>query len=404
LSAAARPHYGGTLRVEFHSAVSSLDPNEPARDSEEYIAKSRLIPAVFETLVRINDRGEVEPWLATSWAHEPSRRRWVFTARPGVLLQNGMPWNPPGGAVVVPDDKPIEQTLRTLAQPNSAIAVRGTDGSLYGTGPFRVVKWSPTEATLAAHENYWGGRPYLDAIELQFGRAVRDQTLDLETGKAEAVEAAFTDLRRLAQKGLRTSMAAKPAITLALVFDNPRISPSLREALGLAIDRGAIQSVLLQGGGESTGALLPRWLSGYSFVFPKTRDVVKAKLQAASSGTLGFAFDRQDSVLRPIAERIAVNGNEAGITLRASSGPPDVSLVRLPVTANDEWAALEGMAQALKIPLPSGLSPYEGEKALLENARVIPLFHLQESWAWSAQVRNWTGSWADIWIDSGEKQ
>jgi ABC-type transport system substrate-binding protein len=390
--------------VEFHATVPNLDPAEPPRDTEEFIAKSKLIPAVFETLVRINDRGEVEPWLATSWTHEPARKRWVFTARTGVMLHNGMPWSPPGGVVTVPDDKSIEQILRTLAQASSAITVRGSDGALAGTGPFRVVKWSPSEATLAAHETYWAGRPYLDAVALQFGRAARDQTLDLETGKAEVVEAPFTDLKRLTQKGMRTTANAKAAVTLALVFDNPRISASLREALGLAIDRPTIQKILLQGGGESTGALLPRWLSGYSFVFPKMRDVQKAKQRAASSGPLAFSYDRQDSVLRPVAERIAVDASEAGITLRTATGPVDLTLVRLPVTASDEWAALEGMAQALKTPLPSAASPYEAEKALLENARVIPLFHLPESWAWNAQVRNWTGGWADVWIDTTEKQ
>ncbi len=218
------------------------------------------------------------------------------------------------------------------------------------------------------------------------------------------VEAALTDLKRLAQKGLRTTAAAKPVITLALVFDNPRISPSLREALALSIDRATIQRVLLQGAGESTAALLPRWLSGYSFVFSKARDVAKAKQLAASSGPLAFAYDRQDTVLRPIAERIAVNASEAGLTLRAASSAPDVSLVRLPVTANDELAALEGFGQVLKTPVPAALSLYEAERALIDNARVIPLFHLPENWAWSAQVRNWTPAWADIWIDTTEKQ
>ncbi len=179
LVAATRPHYGGTLRVALHSTIATLDPMEPARDSEEFIAKNRLIPAVFETLVRLNEKGEVEPWLATAWTHEPGRKRWIFTARTGVMLHNGMPWSPAGGIVAVPDDKPIDQILRTLAQPASAIVLRGVDGGLVGTGPFRVTQWSASEAILAAHDNYWAGRPYLDTIELQFGRAVRDQTLDL---------------------------------------------------------------------------------------------------------------------------------------------------------------------------------------------------------------------------------
>jgi MarR-like DNA-binding transcriptional regulator SgrR of sgrS sRNA len=401
--AASRPHYGGTLRVELHASLANLDPAEAPRDAEELAARARLIPAVFETLVRLNERGVPEPWLATQWMHDVARTRWVFTPRTGVMLHNGTVWSPPGGTINIPDDRPIEQILRTLAQPRNAVVVRGADGVLVGTGPFRVAQWSGSQATLAAHDGYWAGRPYLDAVEIQFGRSLRDQSLDLETGKADVSEAALTDLKRLAQRGLRTSAGARGSVVLALVFDNAKIAGSTREALALAIDRGTIQKVLLQGIGEESWALLPRWLSGYSFVFARSRDVGKAKQLAGGSQLLGFAYDRQDAALRPVAERIAVNASEAGISMRP--GSQDVTLVRLPVTSVDEWNSLEDLASMLKTALPAAPSLYETERALMENARVVPLFHVPEGWAWNSRVRNWPGAnWADLWIDPVEKQ
>jgi ABC-type transport system substrate-binding protein len=59
--AARRPRYGGELRVEIRAVSQTLDP--------------MFQPAVFETLVRFDDHGEPQPWLATSWTHDTARKR-----------------------------------------------------------------------------------------------------------------------------------------------------------------------------------------------------------------------------------------------------------------------------------------------------------------------------------------
>src|SRR5229473_2426678 len=96
LDAARRPRYGGTLRLETQSAFATVE------QAPEQIARE-----VFETLVRLDDRGEPQPWLAISWSHEAARKRWVFTPRANVTLHNGTIWSPEGGAIGVPDDMPI---------------------------------------------------------------------------------------------------------------------------------------------------------------------------------------------------------------------------------------------------------------------------------------------------------
>src|ERR1700689_2799726 len=89
LEAARRPRYGGTLHVELSTAIQTLDP----------AANSELAGLVFETLVRLDDRGTPQPWLAESWTHDTARKRWLFTARSNVTLQNGARWEPPGGVI-----------------------------------------------------------------------------------------------------------------------------------------------------------------------------------------------------------------------------------------------------------------------------------------------------------------
>jgi hypothetical protein len=113
---------------------------------------------------------------------------------------------------------------------------------------------------------------------------------------------------------------------------------------------------------------------------------------------LAFAYDRQDALLRPIGERIAVNASEAGITLRNAAGAADLRLARIAITSRDAVSALEDIAAALKLTVPAVSDPYETEKELLSRYRVIPLVHLPQVWATSERVRNWPRL-ADVWLE-----
>jgi len=390
LQAESRPRYGGAIHIEMTAALNNLDPAEIPTEPVALEAKVRLMAMVFETLVRFDETGKPQPWLATAWTHDPARKRWVFTARPNVRLHSGAVWGPAAGSLEVPDDRPIEQILREMSRPWNAIVVREPDGSLSGTGPFRIAKWEAGKvATLVAHERHWKGRPYLDSIEIQMGRTLRDQVQDLQLGKADAIDAPV---------GTSDTM---PDQTLALVFDGPRASPAVREAVSLSIDRAAIRRVLLKDHGEISGALLPQWLSGYSFLFVGKRDLVRARQLAAGAAPLAFAYDRQDNVLRSIAERISVNAMEAGITMRPAAAPADirtdVRLVILPVTSRDELSALADMAVILKAAFPFAVTPYEAERALLDGFRVIPLFQVTRSWSAQARLQNWPDL-PNVWI------
>ncbi|MGC4053195.1 MAG: ABC transporter substrate-binding protein [Paludibaculum sp.] len=388
------------MRVEIRAVVRNLDPTDIAVEPAEAAAKEQLIGQVYETLVRLDDRGEPQPCLATSWIHDTSRRKWVFTAGPKVQFHNGVAWAPPGGIISVPDDRPIEQILRDLARPKSAVVIRGSDGAMVGTGPFRLSQFeSNAGIVLTAHDNYWGGRPFLDAIEIRMGRPLREQALDFEMGRADITEIPITEVRRARQRG--SIVLQSPLIeTLAIVFDSAA-TPAQREAVALSLDRGAIQGVLLQKWGEASGALAPQWLSGYAFVFPTDRDVAKAKQLAAGSTPLAFAYDHQDPVLQSVAERIALNAAEAGLTLRAATGSPGLRLLRLRVTQPDlEWT-LDQFALTLP-PVQKPGSGWDREQALVEGFRVIPIVQLPASYLVSPRVRQWNPSirWtlADVWL------
>src|SRR5207248_371480 len=136
----------------------------------------------------------------------------------------------------------------------------------------------------------------------------------------------------------------------------------LREALALAIDRTAIHNVLLQRQGLITGALLPQWLSGYAFLFPSAMDLPRARQLVAdvppADRTLPLAYDPADPQARILADRIAVNARDAGITLQVTNQPrQELRLIRARVDSVDgalalnELTAIFGLGDAR---LPAG--------------------------------------------------
>ena len=67
---------------------------------------------------------------------------------------------------------------------------------------------------LAARDDGWQPRPFLDSIEIQFGRSLRDQAVDLELGRADVVEqdvAAPLEASRGAPVGGRVLLVAQVA-------------------------------------------------------------------------------------------------------------------------------------------------------------------------------------------------
>jgi hypothetical protein len=283
--------------------------------------------------------------------------------------------------------------------------VREVFNNAGATGPFRVANWEPMKAlALEANEQFQGGRPYLDRVEIHMGRSPRDQALDFELGRADVIELPPSDLRRAQQQGGHTSESA-PCRVIALVFNGRREDlDRLRQALALTIDRPAIRNVLLQRQGEISGALLPAWLSGYEFLFPAGRDVARAKELATLAAPLSFAWDSQDALLRSIAERIVVNAAEAGLTLRPTAGSQaDARLVVLRIASDDAGDALKALGGAAA---SDPLKLYEAERALIESRRMVPLFQLPIAYEMGSNVHAWTtgptGNWRleDVWLES----
>jgi len=72
-----------------------------------------------------------------------------------------------GDVVIVERDRPVGDLPAELALTRNSIVKRNGSGKLSGTGPFHVEDWQPkNKLMLAAEENHWRGRPFVDTINV----------------------------------------------------------------------------------------------------------------------------------------------------------------------------------------------------------------------------------------------
>jgi len=401
----------------------------------DYWDAARILAMLADNLVEIDGAGHAQPALALTWQSDLNGKRWQFTLRRGVKFHDGSAasaaaiaqilgerhsdWTVRGAgdSLTIESDSPMSSLLAELALPRNTILKRTANALPVGTGAFRVTDFQSGKLLkLAANEESWAGRPFVDAVEVELGRSQRDQAIALELGKTDLIEVSPQATAANGTQRVRTSLSVE---LMALVFpaNSKAQDVRVREALSFAIDRKPIQSVLLKGAGEPTASILPNWMTGYSRVFPAQANLQRAKVVLTDSRqpALTLSYDPRDPQAQLIAERIALNAREIGITLQVLlSGIADVSLIRIVLPSSDPATSLREAARELGLqqPLIHGSSVddlYQAERTLLDGHTVIPLFHLPVASAAGARVRNWqpgpTGNWnlSDVWLEADSR-
>jgi ABC-type transport system substrate-binding protein len=430
-------------------------------DESEYPADhDRLSSLIFETLTQMDMQGHVRPCLASSWQADTFGRIWQFQLRvanfhsgAGVTastvvasLKTASPdWKISASnrqTVVIETPVAAPHLPELLSLLRFAIARKMADGSLEGTGPYKLSAWQPGERALfAANEEYWGGRAYPDSIEVQMGLSLREHLLERRLGPDHAAEPGIEQVRTLEQSN-QNVLLSRPADLLAVVFlqrDIQRepgngvgrkpVDARIREAIADALNRSAISNVLLQRKSVPARGLLPQWLTGYEFLLPAETNIETARklhTEANTTAPVTLAYDFSDPVAKMVAERIAVDAREAGIFVQPFGDPhtttasarktlnADAVLLRLPLKSIDATAALSGRAEELELSAESSASIlgasrpgdlFEVERKALEDHRIIPVVHVPQALWLNSNVHNWqqlpNGAWRleQLWVE-----
>ena len=410
-----RPRYGGTLR-----AASSFG-RWPANGVPAF-----LVGPVFETLVTLDDKGQPQPALATSWTVSSGGRRWEIILRKNVHFSDGQPVTPGDVAVrlqridadgwtvgttadslIFESKQPDLNFPALLSLPEFAISAEKANGHPVGTGPFLIAEEGPLR--LLAVDDYWGGRPYVDEVQIATDRQSRDQVAEFALDRTDVAEIGADQWRRAQQEHWRTD-ASRPAETVLLNIVSTKRElqdARIREAISLAIDRASIHNVIFQRRGEVGNGLLPNWLTGYEFLFAAPPDLSKARELLSWAGRvppLTIGYDASNAVDRVIAERVALNVRDIGISMSTvpnSASVPDIRIQHVVLPSLDPSIALDGDVKMLRIlPVAHGTTPealYNNERAALHTYLAIPLVHLPRITAVKDRVRNWTASPLGEW-------
>lgn len=331
-------------------------------------------------------------------ASKPINGGYRFTLRPNLVFHDGSAVTPGLVAEVlaaVPqvtakaerDSVVVTGPWELIAQ--TPVIRRTEDGVPVGTGPFRVTEWPPrAKLSLASFEAHFNGRPFVDGLGFSAAGA---------GFAADIVELAATQPARTVPEGFRLLVGLPSELVCVVLSDSA--APVLK-ALDLTLDRDSLARVLLQRRAEPAGGLRPHWLSGYGRMLIRERNAALAKglMGSLRLGPLSLTYPDKDSVLKAVAERIAVNARDAGIQLVPTAGVSGPLLMRrMPLTA---------VNQLLSGKLDSPQEALDAERKVLEEGHILPLVHLSRSFALASRVRIWrqtqTGepSLPDVWLDS----
>jgi ABC-type transport system substrate-binding protein len=453
----SRPHYGGAARILLQYRVSSIDP---VAEEDHPATRDRMARLTFETLTQVDAQGQsrVRPRLASSWQPDSTKRVWQFRLRLA-NFHDGTPVNAadvvaslklaePGWkysatdrqTVTIETPSPVVHLPELLALEKFAVIKRLPDGTLLGSGPYRLTQWQPSERALfSVNEDYWGGRSYPDSIEFQMGAGLREQLLQRQLGPYSAAELTPDAVHTLDQTG-QEILQSRPADLLVILFLQPDngnvpgkrrpVDPRLRQALASAMDRDAISNAMLQKKGAPASGLLPQWLTGYEFLLDSAFDRARARKIVADSGLgtppISLAYDFADPVAKLVAERIAFDSSQAGITVRPygeshvnsasarATMNADAVLLRLPLSSLEVSVALaaldsdlgldaETTSAALSAARPEDL--LQAERKALENFRLLPVAHVSQALWLNGNAHNWqqlpNGLWDldQLWVE-----
>ena len=304
------------LQVVSPREITSLE----ARDTGFHFRRLR----VAETLVTLDQEGNLAGELAESWSVDPDGLTWRFMLRPNVKFHDGTDASP---NVVLAELERVFQTSEVFSTaPIESFAVNGrmlviklktpfsllpasltdataiilapgsygTDGhvtQIIGTGPYRIVTMEGrTSISMEAFPDYWGPQPAIPHIAFTGATGADTLANMAESGQADLIFMMPIAMRdRVDASGRAEVITAQTARMMGLTINAADIRFSdlrVRQAVSLAIDRQGIATAIFRNPDAVANQLFspafPHWFDPDRAA--PVQDVEKAKALLADAG------------------------------------------------------------------------------------------------------------------------
>ena len=266
---------GGTLKYGYTGGgLVALNPNQISSGTQKPVA-----PLLYDSLVRINAKGAIVPWLAIAWTSSTDQKSWTLTLRQGVRFHSGREFT----------NQDVRRNLEWISDPTNKSSQAGEIGKIAsyvlkgrylitinlksansqfpgalvfiymadplslsnpsvvnGTGPFKLNEFSSDDHVYVVNNrSYWAGSSKLDGIKVMRSPDATSALLSLQSGALDMVwNVPPTSIAQVrADKDL--DFLSAPAFTGAhvLMLDTksaPFNNVKARQALSYALDRETI--------------------------------------------------------------------------------------------------------------------------------------------------------------------
>ena len=339
------------LRVGLAALPTDLDP-----DKSIGIASIKLFYNMFDTLLFTDKEGEICGQLAESWEWKDDTTLNV-TLREGVTFQNGEPCTSEDvkftfdrilsgygdgtiavlyetlDSVEIVDDLTITFKLK---EPDAAFEQRL--GSIWGasivpkdyveeigdeafqtapigTGPYKMVEYSPEKYVLERYDGFWGEAPAAKRIEFIAYPEASARMTALITGELDIINDVPSDAVETIQNTEGLSVVGTPIKNIHIYVFNTKNQDSImsnqqfRQAITMAIDRQQLVDTLWTDYAEvPNGHQFKSYGNLYIEDYPGVQyDPEKARQLVAESG-----YDGEEVISIEMADGYYTNGNQAG--------------------------------------------------------------------------------------------
>lgn len=365
--------------VSQASKPKSLDPN-----MYNEIPALTITKQIFNTLLRVDDKGNIVPELAESYEYVTPTEL-VIKLKKGIKFHNGDTMtskdvvfsinrmlNKPASRIMIDaiskvetlDDytvriilsKPSSPLLFGLAHPLTAIlnekdTITKDDviaTAPMGTGPYKFVEWGSGEKIeLVAFDDYFEGRPKIDTLTYRAITENSSRLAALETGEIDIAYGIDSIDCEVVANNENLQLISQPTTSTEYITFNTSKPPfnnkDFRKAVNYALNKQSMSDSIFMGKAKVANSIINPNVFGYSDkVEGYPYNVEKAKEYLAKSGIQNPSFTLfvNDSTTRiQLAQIIQANLKDIGINMDIETLEWGAYLQR---TAQGEHQALLG--------------------------------------------------------------